>query len=165
MERFRRKTTLVWILGTLGFALTCSAQTEIIATQIRCPAVAGQVNQLLVAQPVASGAAAMVKLQCVQLDKSLSLDTTTTPPTLRVTTGTTALPSFSDSEIPAGLINGTNAAFTVANVPIPAASLTVYLNGLKMSQAVDYTLSGSTITFLAASVPQTGDTLSCSYRF
>jgi hypothetical protein len=75
------------------------------------------------------------------------------------------LPSFSDSEIPAGTINGANTVFTLASTPSPTGSLDLYLNGLLMKQAVDYTLSGNTITFLMVSTPQTGDTLVASYRY
>jgi len=75
------------------------------------------------------------------------------------------LPSFSDGETPSGAINGVNATFTLANTPSPAASLELYLNGLLMTPAVDYTLSGNTISFLSASMPQSGDVLTASYRF
>lgn len=75
------------------------------------------------------------------------------------------LPSFSTGEIPSGSINGSNEVFTLANTPSPASSLELFLNGLLMSQTVDYTLSGNTISFLAASTPQTGDVLTASYRY
>ncbi|HTS77452.1 MAG TPA: hypothetical protein VMG40_14670 [Bryobacteraceae bacterium] len=75
------------------------------------------------------------------------------------------LPSFSDGETPSGSINGTNNTFTLANVPSPPASLDLYLNGLLMKPAVDYTLSGNAISFLTASTPQTGDILTASYRY
>jgi len=74
-------------------------------------------------------------------------------------------PSFADSEIPVGLVNGLNAAFTLGEVPSPASSLTLYRNGLLMRQGVDYQITGSTITFFLLSVPLTGDLLMASYRF
>ncbi len=73
-------------------------------------------------------------------------------------------PSFSDSEVPGGAVNGTNATFTLAAPPNPAASLTLYRNGLRQNAGVDYTLSGQTIQFAAAAVPLAGDTLLASYR-
>ncbi len=79
--------------------------------------------------------------------------------------GSGVLPSFSDEETPGGAINGSNSLFTLANSPSPPASLLLYLNGLLMTQGVDYTLSGSTITFLPASTPETGDVLTASYRY
>jgi hypothetical protein len=75
------------------------------------------------------------------------------------------LPSFSDGETPVGSINGSNTVFTLAFTPSPAASLDLYLNGLLMKPAVDFTLSGNTVTFLTASTPQTGDILTASYRY
>jgi hypothetical protein len=75
------------------------------------------------------------------------------------------LPSFSDSEVPSGSINGSNTVFSLANVPSPAESLGVYLNGLLMDQGSDYGLSGNVITFITAATPQSGDTLLASYRF
>jgi hypothetical protein len=71
---------------------------------------------------------------------------------------------FVDQQTPTGAINGVNTAFTLSQAPSPGASLTVYLNGLLMSAGVDYTLSGTAITFASASVPQTGDLLFCSFR-
>ena len=55
--------------------------------------------------------------------------------------------TFIDAEIPAGTINGTNAAFTLANVPNPPASLALFRNGLLLTQGGDYTLSSNAITF------------------
>jgi hypothetical protein len=71
---------------------------------------------------------------------------------------------FVDAETPAGTINGTNGSFTLANTPSPAASLTLFLNGLLQDQGVDYTLAANTITFAPASLPQTGDILRANYR-
>lgn len=72
--------------------------------------------------------------------------------------------NFVDKEIPTGAINGSNVTFTLAFTPSPTGSEHVYLNGvLQMSGAGnDYTISGATITYLAA--PTTGDTLVVSYR-
>jgi hypothetical protein len=72
--------------------------------------------------------------------------------------------SFVDAETPAGAVNGANASFTLANAPNPAASLALFLNGLLQDQGFDYTLSGNTITFATAGVPQNGDRLLASYR-
>jgi hypothetical protein len=73
--------------------------------------------------------------------------------------------SFADSEVPAGVINGVNAVFTLASAPSPAGSLQLFLNGLLMRQGADYQISTNIITFFLASVPQTGDLLVSSYRF
>jgi hypothetical protein len=71
---------------------------------------------------------------------------------------------FVDQEVPAGAINGVNATFTLSQTPSPSVSLAVYRNGLRMTPGVDYTLSGAVITFMAGLLPQSSDTLSCSYR-
>jgi hypothetical protein len=71
---------------------------------------------------------------------------------------------FVDQQTPTGAINGVNAAFTLGQTPNPSTSLAVYRNGLRMTPAVDYTLNGAVITFMTGSLPQSSDTLSCSYR-
>lgn len=80
------------------------------------------------------------------------------------TSSSSTPPGFVDSEVPAGTINGVNAAFTLASAPAPAASLALYRNGVLQSATLDYTLAGTTITFGSASVPQAGDSLIASYR-
>jgi hypothetical protein len=71
---------------------------------------------------------------------------------------------FVDQETPTGAINGVNAVFTLSQTPSPSSSLAVYRNGLRMTSGVDYTLSGMVVTFATGLVPQTSDTLACSYR-
>ncbi len=73
-------------------------------------------------------------------------------------------PGFHDSETPAGAIDGVNPSFTLAVAPSPVAALQLSRNGLLQAASVDYSLSGTTITFLTASIPQSGDSLSASYR-
>jgi hypothetical protein len=72
---------------------------------------------------------------------------------------------FSDGETPSPTPDGVTTAFTLANVPSPTASLEFYRNGVLMKQNYDYTLSGTTVTFVAASIPQSGDLLTASYRY
>lgn len=74
-----------------------------------------------------------------------------------------AAPVFFDAETPGGSVDGTNATFTLANAP-SGNSMHLFRNGLYMTPAFDYTLTGSTFTFIAANVPQPGDTLTASYR-
>ena len=71
---------------------------------------------------------------------------------------------YSDGEIPGGTMDGVNATFTLANTPSPAPSLELFRNGLAQKAAVDYTLTGTTVQFLAGAVPQPGDTLLAWYR-
>jgi len=86
--------------------------------------------------------------------------------------GTTYLPggggvvSFADQESPTGTIDGTNATFALAHTPNPAASLTLYRNGLlQKAGGQDYTLSGTAIAFVSGAIPQSGDTLLAWYRY
>jgi len=82
-------------------------------------------------------------------------------------TGTcgSAAPSFIDGDTLAGLVDGSNTSFGLSQVPNPAASLSVFRNGvLQKAGGQDYALSGSTIQFAAGSIPQPGDTLLASYR-
>ncbi|HLH38829.1 MAG TPA: hypothetical protein VKX39_06750 [Bryobacteraceae bacterium] len=79
--------------------------------------------------------------------------------------GSGVFPSFSDEETPAGAVNGANTIFTLAFAPSPAASLLLYVNGLLMKQGIDYTINGNTVTFLASSIPQSGDVMTASYRY
>ena len=73
-------------------------------------------------------------------------------------------PNFVDGAAPAGLVDGANTTFTLSGVPSPAASLTVYRNGMLQTPGQDYTLSGNQILFVAAAVPQPGDTLMAGFR-
>jgi hypothetical protein len=77
-----------------------------------------------------------------------------------------ALPGvgFVDGETPTGAVNGVNTVFTLAQTPSPTTSLAVYRNGLRVKSGTNYTATGNSITFVAGSVPQTGDILQCSYR-
>lgn len=75
------------------------------------------------------------------------------------------VPAYSDAEVPSGIINGLNQVFTVANLPSPTSSVEVYHNGILMEQGLDYTISGASITFSPASVPQVGDIVLVNYRY
>jgi hypothetical protein len=76
-----------------------------------------------------------------------------------------SLPAFVDEVTPTGTVNGSNATFSLASVPV-TGSLKVYRNGIRMkgTSGTDYALSGSTITFVTAQIPQTGDVLLADYR-
>ena len=73
--------------------------------------------------------------------------------------------AYSDAEVPAGIVNGLNQIFTLANVPSPISSVEVYHNGILMEQGLDYTISGGVITFSPATVPQVGDIVLVNYRY
>lgn len=71
--------------------------------------------------------------------------------------------TYADREVPTGSINGSNTNFTLAHTP-DSGSEHVYLNGvLQNGSGNDYTLVGTTITFVSA--PPSGSTLLVSYRY
>jgi hypothetical protein len=72
--------------------------------------------------------------------------------------------SFVDGDSPTGIVDGANGSFTLSGLPAPATSLAVYRNGILQKAGQDFSASGNAITFVAASVPQPGDTLLASYR-
>jgi hypothetical protein len=61
-------------------------------------------------------------------------------------------------------VDGANTTFSLAAVPDPMSSLAVYRNGILQKSGSDYTITGRTVQFAAASVPQPGDTLLAAYR-
>ncbi|KKL28475.1 hypothetical protein LCGC14_2374740, partial [marine sediment metagenome] len=72
---------------------------------------------------------------------------------------------FVDNEVPSGNLDGADTTYTLANAPSPAASLKVYLNGIRQDEGAsdDYTLTSLTITFAAA--PISTDKVLADYRF
>lgn len=73
--------------------------------------------------------------------------------------------NFADGEKPAGLIDGSNALFTLQNSPAPASSLKLYKNGMRLEAGSDFTLSGNSITYLPGQVPKVGDSHLADYRY
>ena len=65
-------------------------------------------------------------------------------------------------EIPIGVIDGSNATFTLANTPV-ADSEQVFLNGLLQdARSVDYSISGAVLVFLMP--PLSGDRVLVTYE-
>ena len=63
-------------------------------------------------------------------------------------------------ETPSGLVNGSNTTYTTAGVPYNGTD-GVYLQGIRLTRGIDYTISSSTWTLMVA--PATGDTLRMDY--
>lgn len=78
--------------------------------------------------------------------------------------GSVHVPVFQDGVTPVGAIDGVNTVFTLSPAPSPPESLTLTRNGLVQKAGTDFTVSGGTITFVAAATPQAGDTLLAWYR-
>lgn len=69
---------------------------------------------------------------------------------------------FVNNETPTGVIDGSNATFTLAFNPNPDSSLKVYLNGQRFKNTgEDYSLSGQTLTMVVA--PDIGSILLVDY--
>jgi hypothetical protein len=67
------------------------------------------------------------------------------------------------NEVPAGTMNGTNAVFQFAAVPIPS-SVQLYKNGIRLAPTLDFTLSAKTLVLKTAHVPSAGDSLLTDYE-
>jgi len=61
-------------------------------------------------------------------------------------------------EVPTGTLDGSNATFTLSN---PPTSLLLFLNGVHQTLAIDYAISGATITYTVA--PKASDVHTASY--
>jgi hypothetical protein len=68
--------------------------------------------------------------------------------------------NFVFNEAPSGSINSTNVTYTLANTPT-SGTVVLYENGLQQVSGTDYTISGTTITYLFP--PQTGYVLKANY--
>lgn len=79
------------------------------------------------------------------------------------TASATYLPFTWAQEVPSGTVDSSNVTFTLAHTPKYPAALHCSLDGLVQKQTTDYSLSGSTITFVSA--PVTGSTLYCDYVY
>lgn len=94
-------------------------------------------------------------------DQVYRFDGTTDPGTWKAITAATTY-TLVDNEVPAGTVDGTNKTFTLAASPNPSTSLHLFLNGVRQTPTTDYSISGSTITMVAA--PGIGSTLLADYR-
>ncbi len=72
-----------------------------------------------------------------------------------------SLKKFWEDETPSGTINGSNTVFTLSQTPLEDAAVDVYLDGLKQIPTTDYSISGTTITFVTA--PSIGQILRVEY--
>lgn len=75
---------------------------------------------------------------------------------------TPVAPTSSEIQIPAGVKNGINTDFTITYTPLPE-TLLVFKNGQTLTENIDYTSSGITITFVIA--PSETDNLLTKYNY
>lgn len=72
------------------------------------------------------------------------------------------LKKFIVDETPTGTVNGSNTAFTLSQTPFDSGdAVQVYLNGVKRDKTTDWTISGTTITFVTA--PALGQSIRVNY--
>lgn len=69
-----------------------------------------------------------------------------------------------NNETPAGVVDGVNGVFTLAQVPNPSSSLILTKDGQVLYQGLGYSLSGQTITLVAPYIPNTTDALRAWYQ-
>lgn len=98
-----------------------------------------------------------------------TLTTTGTSGAATFTSGILNIPQYSGGsgatyfkEIPSGSINSSNTSFSITHTPA-SNTFSVFRNGVMQVPSVDYTISGTTITYLYA--PSTGDTLYTIYAY
>lgn len=60
------------------------------------------------------------------------------------------LERFWTQEIPSGTVNGSNVAFTITFEPLEAESVLLFKNGIQQRLGIDFTITGTTITFTSA---------------
>ena len=90
---------------------------------------------------------------------TITTNETTDSITLSATGATGTLVSVTNA-VPTGIINGSNTVFTIAGEALNN-EIIVTLNGLKQKETTDYSLSGTTLTFVVA--PFTGAVLEVFY--
>lgn len=72
-----------------------------------------------------------------------------------------ALKNFWVNETPSGTINGSNTAFSLAQTPLENETVSLYLDGLYLTEGTDYTLTNTSITMTTA--PATAQVLRAVY--
>jgi hypothetical protein len=73
------------------------------------------------------------------------------------------LEDFTHKEVPSGTINGSNTAFTLTYAPTSNDSIDVFVNGILQRLTTDYSVSGTTLTFVTA--PAIAQELYVSYQY
>ena len=96
----------------------------------------------------------------VQPDASIVINLTATPPTIRAVTAAAVQERLERFVVSA---SGQN-IFSVASAPATGTLLKVYRNGLLQWENVDYSVAGSTVTFLPAQGTAPGDYIQVVYR-
>ncbi len=65
-------------------------------------------------------------------------------------------------ETPSGAVNGSNTAFTLSQTPFDSNdTIQVFVNGIKRDRVTEWTVSGTTVTFVTA--PALGQSVRVNY--
>jgi hypothetical protein len=67
-----------------------------------------------------------------------------------------------DDSTPTGSVDGANTNFVLSHTPSPSTSLKLYVNGQRVKLTEDFSISGTTITFVTA--PPTGSIITADFR-
>ncbi len=144
-------------------------------TTIQISDVVGLTNQLLIRPQEGAGygvnraavidASGEIDAAAGNLTDCVRVDGSSGPCGGAATSGSTPSITIVDGEIPLGSVDGTNNVFTLNNSPSPTTSLHVFVNGLRLEQGVDYSISGNTITFMSGAIPPAGSILQADYRY
>lgn len=78
--------------------------------------------------------------------------------------GQFSVANWINDETPGGTQNGSNATFTLAQVPNPTTSLLLQKNGQNLIAGLGFTLSGQTITINSPFIPNATDSLNAWYQ-
>lgn len=147
-----KKTLLVVVMMVMVMVAGGMAQTRVKPRQLT-PAGPGPSVQVVKRDGT---------IAIAQLDGTIVLDESTSPPTLRaVGVGPTTREMWGEAFAPTGPTPSIN----LSQAPV-VGTVRVFLNGLRLTQAIDtYTIADRTITFATANQPQAGDVICVDYRF
>ena len=73
--------------------------------------------------------------------------------------------TLTKDETPSGTVNGVNDTFTLTETPNPTVSLKLYVDGILLTQGVNYNVSVTTVTFVTAYIPITGQSIFATYKY
>jgi hypothetical protein len=136
---------LNYFAGNVGIGTTSPSQTLHVAGTMRLTGSTGTGTTLM-----ARNAAGDVSAVTVSGGLSLSNN---------VLSGTS--PIVPKAETPTGFVNGSNLVYTITTTPIANEGVIVFLNGIAQYNGIDYTVSGTTITFTNA--PASGSSIFVYY--
>jgi hypothetical protein len=69
------------------------------------------------------------------------------------------------AETPGRVIDGTNGTFTLMFTPAPAASIALYLNGIRQTLGLQFNIMGNFITYETDYIPRVNSVHLCNYTY